>query len=368
MKEWKEVKLGELIEIKYGKDHKKLSDGKIPCIGSGGVMRYVNSFLYDEVSILIPRKGSLNNIIFRDKPFWTVDTMFWSKINDEIVEPKFLYYQLTLIDYTNLNVGSAVPSLTVPVINDIDISLPPLPEQKAIAEILSSLDDKIDLLNRQNKTLDQMAETLFRQWFIEEAKEDWEEGKLEELCLKINSGGTPSTKIEEYYNGEISWYATKELKDNFLFGSISKITEKGLQNSSAKLFPKGTVIIAIYASPTVGRLGILGTDATFNQATCGLIPNEELCCKEFLYLFLKSERDNLNSMASGSAQQNLNVGKIKSYPIFIPDKITMEKFKNLVKLQFNKIEQNQIQIYSLENLHDTLLPKLMSGEVRVEMN
>ena len=173
MSEWRNTNLGEVVEIKYGKDHKHLLEGKIPAYGSGGIMRYVNAALYDDESILIPRKGTLNNIIYVSKPFWTVDTMFWSKIDKTLAYPKFLFYQLTEIDYMNLNVGSAVPSLTVPVINAIEISLPPLEEQKAIASVLSSLDDKFDLLHRQNTTLERMAKTLFRQWFVEEAQDDW---------------------------------------------------------------------------------------------------------------------------------------------------------------------------------------------------
>ena len=130
--EWKECKLGDVVEIKYGKDHKLISEGTIPIYGSGGIMRFGDKALYDKKSILIPRKGSLNNIFYKETPFWTVDTMFWTKINEEIVIPKFLFYQLTIIDYLNLNVGSAVPSLTIPVIEAIDILLPPLPEQTAI--------------------------------------------------------------------------------------------------------------------------------------------------------------------------------------------------------------------------------------------
>jgi len=128
MGEWKEYKLGDVLEIKYGKDHKELGEGNIPCLGSGGLMRYVEKSIYDNESILIPRKGTLNNIMYQHKPFWTVDTMFWSKIDQSQVNGKFLFYQLTLIDYAILNVGSAVPSLTVPVIKEIQISLPPLPE------------------------------------------------------------------------------------------------------------------------------------------------------------------------------------------------------------------------------------------------
>ena len=262
--------------------------------------------------------------------------------------------------------GSAQPKFNKTTFRQMQVPVPPLSEQNSIASILSSLDDKIDLLHRQNVTLEKMAETLFRQWFVEEAKEEWENCVLEDLCSQINSGGTPSTKIETYYNGNINWYSTKELNDNYLFESISKITQDGLENSAAKLFPKGTVLIAIYAAPTVGRLGILGNQSAFNQAACGLIANDKICCKEFIYLYLKNQRNELNAMASGSAQQNLNVGKIKTYPAFIPDDITMNKFKREIIPFFEKIEKNAMQIRTIKALRDTLLPKLMSGEVRVE--
>lgn len=293
------------------------------------------------------------------------------RVNTDLVEPLYAYYWFAspfMIDMIlQRNTGSSVPLINLSVLKSLLIPLPPKEERISILKIICSLDNKIDLLHRQNATLEKMAETLFRQWFVEEAKEELENCNLEDLCSQINSGGTPSTKIESYYNGNINWYSTKELNDNYLFESISKITQEGLDNSSAKLFPKGTVLIAIYAAPTVGRLGILGNQASFNQAACGLVANDKICCKEFIYLFLKSQRDELNAMASGSAQQNLNVGKIKSYPAFIPDEITMTKFKNEVVPLFNKIEKNSNQVRTLTTLRDTLLPKLMSGEVKVEL-
>lgn len=297
----------------------------------------------------------------------------------EDIFSKFLYYILCNPEFTEYTVltskGAKMPRGDKDAIKNFELQLPPLPEQKAIASVLSSLDDKIDLLHQQNQTLEALAETLFRQWFIErrpehvegEAKEDLENCTIGDLCIKINSGGTPSTKIDSYYNGNINWYSTKELNDNFLFSSNSKITQEGLDNSSAKIFPAGTVVIAIYAAPTVGRLGILTEDSAFNQAACGLVANDKICSKEFLYLYLKNQRVELNLMASGSAQQNLNVGKIKSYPCFIPDSITMEKFKFQVIPLFSKVLDNSKQIQTLTQLRDTLLPKLMSGEVRVEM-
>ena len=157
MEEWKEYKLGEVLTIKYGKDHKQLADGDRPIYGSGGIMRYGDRSLYDGPSILIPRKGSLNNVIYADKPFWTVDTMFWSIINDSIANPLFVYYSICKKDFASLNVGSAVPSLTVPVIEDIDILLPSKATQDKVVSVLKSLDDKIEVNRRINDNLNVAA-------------------------------------------------------------------------------------------------------------------------------------------------------------------------------------------------------------------
>src|SRR5690554_3255735 len=155
------------MQIKYGKDHKHLADGSYPLYGSGGIMRYVEKPLYEEESILIPRKGTLSNLFYLNEPFWSVDTMFYSQINKELALPKYLYYTLKTFDLASLNVGSAVPSLTTQVLNEVLVSVPDLPTQTAIAEILSSLDDKIELNNKINQELENLAQTLFKQWFID---------------------------------------------------------------------------------------------------------------------------------------------------------------------------------------------------------
>ena len=149
----KEYYLSELLELKYGKDHKTLGNGTIPCYGSGGVIRYVNNSLYEKESILIPRKGSLNNLFFINKPFWTVDTLFWSIINEKIVLPRYLFYKLKNLNLSSFNEGSAVPSLTTKTLNKISIKIHNLQLQERIISILSSLDDKIELNKKINQNL-----------------------------------------------------------------------------------------------------------------------------------------------------------------------------------------------------------------------
>jgi type I restriction enzyme S subunit len=362
MSEWKEYKLGDLISIKYGKDHKGLNDGPYPVYGSGGVMRYADKYLYDKESILIPRKGSLNNIFYQEGPFWTVDTMFWTEIDKAKVEPKFLFYQLTLVDLENLNVGSAVPSLTVPVINDIDITLPPLDEQKRIAGVLSSLDDKIDLLHRENATLEQMTETMFRQWFVVDAKEEWKEVALGDV-VKTTSGGTPSRKHSDYYeNGTINWVKSKELDGTFISTTEELITEDAVANSSAKMLPEKSVLIAMYGA-TVGEFGILSKPMTCNQAVCALIPNKNYPYT-YLYIWTALMKDEFINLASGAAQQNISQDLIKQQ-LVCSDTEKIMQYDKLVRGYFDKMENNQKQIQTLIQTRDELLPRLMSGEVKI---
>lgn len=198
---WEETTLEAVAEIKYGKDHKHLNEGNIPCLGSGGFMRNVDQILYDKPSVLIPRKGTISNLFFIEQPFWTVDTLFYTKIDESKIIPKYLYFKLKTINLENLNVGSAVPSLTTAVLNQLTIDIPKnINEQESIASILTSFDNKIELLQAQNKTIEEMAQTIFVEWFGKYSIEDdlpkgWKIGKLQEIIKYIidNRGKTPPT-------------------------------------------------------------------------------------------------------------------------------------------------------------------------------
>ena len=146
-------KLSDVCTIKYGKDHKSLENGKIPVYGSGGVMRYANKALYNKKSVLIPRKGTLGNLFFVNEPFWTVDTLFYTEIEETKAVPEFLYYFLKTLDLAGMNVGTAVPSLTTAVLNEVEIFIPPLSEQQVIAKTLSSLDARITVNRKINHHL-----------------------------------------------------------------------------------------------------------------------------------------------------------------------------------------------------------------------
>ena len=157
----KSFKLRELLVIKNGKDHKALNDGNIPVFGSGGLMRYVDKSICNKESILLPRKGTLSNIQYVNQPFWCVDTIYYSIIKEDIVNPFYLFNYLKILDLSRLNSGTGVPSMTFNSYYDIDILLPKIQLQQSIAKVLSDLDSKIELNNQINQELEAMAKTLY---------------------------------------------------------------------------------------------------------------------------------------------------------------------------------------------------------------
>lgn len=299
--------------------------------------------------------------------------------NKNKLDENFLYYNISndiFFAYSMMSSqGTKMPRGDKDAIMKYEISFPDLPIQKKIAEILSAYDEKIENNNKIIKNLEVTAQTIFNEWFINfrfpgyekmkmveseigEIPEGWTVGKIVDLTTVMNSGGTPSTINKDYYGGDISWFSTKELQDGFLFDSEKKITKEGLNNSSAKIFPEKTVVMAIYAAPTVGRLGILSKDSCFNQAAVGLVAKENVGY-EFVYLLLKFLRIDLNNMANGAAQQNLNVGIVKNYNIRIPADALLRKFKIVVGPTFNLILLTQKENMKLKESRDQLLAKLI---------
>ena len=159
---WEVVKLQELLDIKYGKDHKKLGDGDIPVYGSGGIMRFADKALYQGESILIPRKGTLSNLMYVNEELWTVDTMFYS-VPKSPVFAKFLFYHLKTFDFNSMNVGSAVPSMTTKVLNDLDTPNPDTKVLIAFDQLLSDFFDKMKSINNESKSLTGLRDTLLPQ-------------------------------------------------------------------------------------------------------------------------------------------------------------------------------------------------------------
>jgi type I restriction enzyme, S subunit len=287
----------------------------------------------------------------------------------EIVDTDFLYYE-TVFLYDVLHSmgsdGTAVPILNKTDFENIDILLPPLPEQKAIAAVLSSLDDKIDLLHRQNKTLEAMAETLFRQWFVEEADEGWEEVPLKEICVIFNGYAFQSPTYTESGQKIIR---TLNFKNHWIeLNGLVYISEEFAREFD-RFFLRRNDFLLVMVGASLGNFAIVTQDilpALQNQnmwrfrAIAGF-------SQHYLNYGLRRIIDETLHGASGSAREFFQKGVFYELKIPSPPQELLDKFETEVKSLFSRIELNRYQIRTLESLRDTLLPKLMSGEVRVKV-
>ena len=357
--------------------------------------------------LIITTRGTIGNIAIYDEsvPFKNIrinSGMLIIRPSSKSWDHKFLYYVFKSFFFqsqiNSLISGSAVPQLPNKDIKKLQIPKAPLFEQKKIAHILSSLDKKIELNNQINQTLEEMAQALFKSWFVDfdpvrakmrgeqpvgmdaetaalfpdklvdselgEIPEGWGVKQVKDICEKIQNGGTPRRNIKENWkNGTISWLSSGEIHSNIIIETKEKITEQGLSSSAAKYIPKLTTLIALYGA-TAGKVAINSKTITTNQAVCNLIASKNY--KLYMYFSMKSIENILPKIAVGSAQQNLSKKIIEEIKIKHPDLILINKFNSLaskmLKLKISKLKQNQ----TLTQIRDTLLPKLLSGEIKLK--
>ena len=370
MSEWKEVKLGDLVTIKYGKDHKSLSDGVFPVFGSGGLMRKVDTYIYDKPSLLIPRKGTLNNIIYTEERFWTVDTMFWTKVDELQTSAKFLYYYLKDFNFNALNVGSAVPSLTVPVLNDIDIKLPSTDKQSDIVGILSSLDAKIETNNKLNEKLEEMAQAIFKSWFVDfepfkdkpfhetelgMIPEGWEVGSLSDIAT-ITMGQSPcGTSYNENGEGIIFYQGRTEF--GFRFPSIRLYT-----TAPSRFAEVGSTLMSVRAP--VGDINMALLRCCIGRGVASIKSNCD--CDSYIYYLMKSLKKRFD-IYNGEGTVFGSVGRdtLRGLLITIPPSSVISDFEMNISKIDSRIKTNELESQRLASLRDTLLPRLMSGELKV---
>jgi type I restriction enzyme S subunit len=365
MSEWKEYKLGEIVTFQRGHDlpKDKMIDGDIPVAGSNGIIGYHNQFTKEGPGVTIGRSGNIGIPHYYPNAYWAHNTVLYI-IDFKGNDTKFMYYLLKTFDFTQLNTGSAVPSLNRNHIHELPVSIPDLPTQHRIASILSSLDDKIDLLHRENKTLEAMAETLFRQWFIEEAKEDWEEGKLGDFVSVIdNRGKTPpyTDNITEYPIIEVNALTGE---DRYVkYNLVKKYVEKDIYDFWFRgYFHKYDIFVSTVGS--IGELAMcLEEKGVIAQNVIALHANN--ISPFYLYQYLNYNKDDLKGLDIGSVQPSIKVPHLLNMSIIIPPHDKLKEYDIIMLDIIEKEEKNIKQIQTLIQQRDSLLPKLMSGEVKI---
>ncbi len=401
MSEWRNCKLGDVVTI-VDCEHKtaslvnkseyisvrtsNISNGKIDFDKSNRVSKDT----YDEwTRRLQPQENDI--ILAREAPVGEVGWIPFGKkvclgqrtvlirVKDEVIEPKYLLYYLVSdevkFDLISRSTGSVVEHLNVKDIRGFELNIHSnLFEQKAIASILSSLDDKIDLLHRQNTTLEAMAETLFRQWFVEEAKEEWEDGKLEQLVSCING---VSYKSEDLNPSQTAMVTLKSFDrtGGFKIDGFKQFTGKYKPHHVVR---EGDLVVAhtdiTQDAEVIGNPVLVISDPRFDILVISMdlvkvVPKHPHISNAFLYLLMKARefKEHCLGHSNGSTVLHLSKKAIPSFELKIPPIERIVDFTKIVKPLIDKQYKNQTQIRTLSSLRDTVLPKLMSGELKVNV-
>lgn len=388
--DWKILSLGDVAFFQNGKSSPSRNiDGKYPVYGSNGRIGFANKSNSEPGSIVIGRVGSYCGSLFlTTQPSWITDNAIKATSKNEN-DPRFIFYLLHTLNLNSRSGGSGQPLLNQQILQSIPIAVPNLSEQQQIASILSSLDDKIELNRRMNKTLEEMGKVLFKRWFVHfefpnengepykssggEMVESelgvipkgWKVTKIDEVCNTFG-GGTPSTKKTEYWkDGNILWATPTDitaLKSPIIFDTSRKITKEGLSNSSAKLLSAGTILLTSRA--TVGLLAISDKPITTNQ---GFIAIE---CKGmpsnfYMYFNLFNRQHEIISKATGSTFREISRSTFRSMSLLLPTEELHDKFNSVVGSLFEQIRVNSLENQYLSNMRDSVLPRLMNGSIRV---
>lgn len=298
-------------------------------------------------------------------------------VDEDRINNEYLYYLLkSNIDrIKSLSTGSTFAEVSATILKGFEIEIPDLPTQKEIAQILTSLDDKIELNLQMNQTLEAMAQAIFKEWFVDfnfpgfdgelvdGLPKGWRMGNVLEIATLL-SGGTPKTSEPEYWDGDINWISAKDITNSnnqFIIETEKTITELGIKKSAAKLLPTYTTIIS--ARGTVGNFCILPKEMAISQSNYGLKSNSNF--DFFLFLLVKDMILMMKAFAYGAVFDTITTRTFQAMEITIPDNQTIEEFEEYVSPIYSKILTNQLQIQSLTKTRDTLLPKLMSGQLEV---
>jgi type I restriction enzyme S subunit len=391
MSEWKEYKISQIAEVIGGGTPSTVIpnywNGNIPWLTpkdlTGYNKRYISkgerfiseiglknssARLLPTNSVLLSTRAPIGYVAIAECPISTNQGFKSLILNPSLAEPNFIYYWIKdNVEYLNsIGTGTTFAEISGSTVKEISLLLPPLPEQESIAEVLSSLDDKIDLLHRNNKTLEELAETLFRQWFLEEKEEDCKKSILGELVKVIDNRGKTPSFTETKTDYPIIEVNALNGKNRYIdYSLIKKYVDEHTYNN---WFRAGHPKLNDILFSTVGSIGemsmLLNPIGTIAQNIVAL--RAEKISPYYLYQYLMSIQDEIKEFDIGSVQPSIKVTHLTKIEIPMPDSNKVNLFDNQAKDICNKISINYNQIQRLETLRNTLLPKLMSGVVRVE--
>ena len=332
------------IKEKFGVPEK--GDILMTAVGTIGISWYVNE----------------ENFYFKD------GNLIWFKnFKKNIVNSKYLYYifksKLFSEIIKNISIGSTQKAITIEQVKKIELEFPKIEIQDKIVKILDNINNKIIINNEINSNLHELCNILYTD-LTKQLDDTNSSVKNIKNVAKCVLGGTPSRAKGEYWNGSINWINSGEINKFRIIKATEKITELGLKKSSTTLLPKGTTVLAITGA-TLGQVSRLEIDSCANQSVIGIMTNEREL-NNYMYLSILNNINNLISKQTGGAQQHINKNDVETHEILVPNKELISRFDETVNPLFEQISINCFENQRLKQLRDTLLPKLMNGEIDLD--
>ena len=380
--EWKEYSLGDISKLKYGKNvSAKLCKGPVPIFSGYRKIGTCNTINCKKNTVIVIARGAggCGDVKLTKEDCFLTNLSISVELDKGICNAKWFYYNHLLNNLSFLNSGSAQPQITIDSLSKYLIRIPPIIIQRKIAGILSALDAKIENNNKINANLETQAEALFKSWFVDftpfkdqpfvdselgPIPQGWKVGKLGDIG-EIVGGSTPSKSKPEYYTTHgIAWLTPKDLstsKAKFTSRGEIDITDEGYNSTSTKLMPRGSVLFSSRAP--IGYLTIAKNEICTNQGFKSLVPNG--AGTGFIYYTLRHLTPQIENRATGSTFKEASATLMRSVETIVPPTSILNKFEELLRpiLQFQEKKEEENQ--RLAALRNTLLPKLMSGEIKL---
>lgn len=367
MIDWRECQLGDLVTFQRGYDLPKaqMKNGEYPVIGSNGIIGYHNEYTTESPSITIGRSGNVGKPFLYNGRTWSHNTSLYVR-EFKNVDPIFIYYFLQTLNLKNYAGGSAVPTLNRNHIHTLNICVPDnIGIQRRIVSVLSKIDNKIAINTAINENLEQQTQSIFRALFVN--ADDNQSATIADISLNVTDGVHNTVKDDT--NGAYLLLSCKNIKGGSLnIGlnerHINKETFDKLRRRTQ--LAKGDILVSSVG--TIGEILMLNTNPLnyeFQRSVAMIKPNLELVSSAYVYESLLYRKLELINAAHGAVQQCLFISDISEFPIDVPSREKLDRFNSVVIPIFDTITANQQENQRLSALRDTLLPKLMNGEIDV---
>lgn len=376
--DWEVTSLGKIAYLEYGASlpERKRNKGSVPVYGSSGIVGYHSEGLIDGPGIIIGRKGTVGAINWVDKNFYPIDTTFYISKNQSKEYLKWLFYLLSNLHLERLNITTGVPGLNREQAHSVILPIPPLPEQKSIAEILTAVDDAIEktaqVIEKTKELKKGLMQRLFTQGIehkrfkrteIGEIPEEWEMAKLKDIVLRFYNGGTPDTSNENYWGGDIPWITGADFENQKVNLIRRNITHEGVENSATNIIPEGNLLVATRTG--VGKLAIAPFDIAISQDITGIILDSQKALPGYIYWYLDHKADRLRSIIQGTSINGLLRGDLESFILPLPLVNEQKKIADILTSIDDEAEKEINHKEQLEALKKGLMQVLLTGRLRV---